>query len=267
MSLQSCLTLCDPTGCSPPGSSVHGILQARILGVGSLDLGPILNPGWSHLKIPNLMTPAKTLFSNKVTFTGATVRMHLSGNYYQPTSSTVRAKISHQLPRLHGAEKDEEDGLPREGRRWGGSEISRDKGAIRLHSPLETPFTEEETARKVAAPQRSHSGQTSTSNPSAPGASHIPTHLSGPSRPSIQGSLGPAWGMRGACRARPGQLAGLQVQGRRPPGPAFGSAKATSSAPSRSQSPAPTPPPTRVTTLGVGVFHAPPLPSPQSLNA
>ena len=28
---QSCLTLCDPMGCSPPGSSVHGILQARIL--------------------------------------------------------------------------------------------------------------------------------------------------------------------------------------------------------------------------------------------
>ena len=28
---QSCLTLCDLMGCSPPGSSVHGILQARIL--------------------------------------------------------------------------------------------------------------------------------------------------------------------------------------------------------------------------------------------
>ena len=28
---QSCLTLCDPTDCSLPGSSVHGILQARIL--------------------------------------------------------------------------------------------------------------------------------------------------------------------------------------------------------------------------------------------
>ena len=28
---QSCLTLCDPTDCSPPGFSVHGILQARIL--------------------------------------------------------------------------------------------------------------------------------------------------------------------------------------------------------------------------------------------
>ena len=28
---QSCLTLCDPMDYSPPGSSVHGILQARIL--------------------------------------------------------------------------------------------------------------------------------------------------------------------------------------------------------------------------------------------
>ena len=28
---QSCPTVCDPKDCSPPGSSVHGILQARIL--------------------------------------------------------------------------------------------------------------------------------------------------------------------------------------------------------------------------------------------
>ena len=28
---QSCLTLCNPMNCSPPGSSLHGILQARIL--------------------------------------------------------------------------------------------------------------------------------------------------------------------------------------------------------------------------------------------
>ena len=30
-SLQSCPTLCDPMDCSSPGSSVYGILQARIL--------------------------------------------------------------------------------------------------------------------------------------------------------------------------------------------------------------------------------------------
>ena len=28
---QSYLTLCDPMNCSPPGSSVHGLLQARTL--------------------------------------------------------------------------------------------------------------------------------------------------------------------------------------------------------------------------------------------
>ena len=28
---QSCRTLCDPMDCSPPGSSVHGVLQARVL--------------------------------------------------------------------------------------------------------------------------------------------------------------------------------------------------------------------------------------------
>ena len=31
MSLQSCPTLCDPIDCSPPGSHVPGILQARTL--------------------------------------------------------------------------------------------------------------------------------------------------------------------------------------------------------------------------------------------
>ena len=30
-SLQSCLTLCDPIDCSPPGSPIPGILQARTL--------------------------------------------------------------------------------------------------------------------------------------------------------------------------------------------------------------------------------------------
>ena len=28
---QLCLTLCDPMDCSPPSSSIHGVLQARIL--------------------------------------------------------------------------------------------------------------------------------------------------------------------------------------------------------------------------------------------
>ena len=43
---QSCLTLCDPVGCSPPGSSVHGILQARIPnGLPCPPPGDLPNPG------------------------------------------------------------------------------------------------------------------------------------------------------------------------------------------------------------------------------
>ena len=35
-SLQSCLTLCDPVDCSLPGSSIHGIFQARGLEQGAI---------------------------------------------------------------------------------------------------------------------------------------------------------------------------------------------------------------------------------------
>ena len=43
---QSCPTLCDPVDCSPPGSSIHGILQARILsGLPFPSPGDLLNPG------------------------------------------------------------------------------------------------------------------------------------------------------------------------------------------------------------------------------
>ena len=35
-SRQSCLSLCNPTDGSPPGSSVHGIFQARVLELGAI---------------------------------------------------------------------------------------------------------------------------------------------------------------------------------------------------------------------------------------
>ena len=40
---QSCPTLCDPVDCNPPGSFVHGILQARI-------------PEWAAISFPNKNT-------------------------------------------------------------------------------------------------------------------------------------------------------------------------------------------------------------------
>ena len=45
---QSCPTLCDPMDCSPPGSSVHGIFQARVLEWGTIAFLTI-----RHYKISN----------------------------------------------------------------------------------------------------------------------------------------------------------------------------------------------------------------------
>ena len=41
-SLQSCPTLCDPIDSSPPGSSVHGIFQARVLEWGAIAFSVML---------------------------------------------------------------------------------------------------------------------------------------------------------------------------------------------------------------------------------
>jgi len=35
-SLQSCPTLCNPIDSSPPGSSIHGVFQARVLEWGAI---------------------------------------------------------------------------------------------------------------------------------------------------------------------------------------------------------------------------------------
>ena len=56
--LQSCLTLCDPVDCSLPGSSDHGILQARILEWVAFPCPPpgdLPNPG---IKPASLTSPA-----------------------------------------------------------------------------------------------------------------------------------------------------------------------------------------------------------------
>ena len=51
-SLHSFLNLCDPMDCSPPGSSVHGILQARILEwVARPSSGDLPDPGTELLSL------------------------------------------------------------------------------------------------------------------------------------------------------------------------------------------------------------------------
>ena len=47
---QSCLTLSDPMDCSPPGSSIHGIFQARVL-----EWGAIAFSGREALRVSKLL--------------------------------------------------------------------------------------------------------------------------------------------------------------------------------------------------------------------
>ena len=66
--LQLYLTLCDPMDCSPPGSSIHGIFQARILEcVAMLSSGDLPDPG---IEPTVLMTPALAgrLFTTSTTW-------------------------------------------------------------------------------------------------------------------------------------------------------------------------------------------------------
>ena len=55
-SFQSCLTLGKPMDCSPLGSSVHGILQTRILEWGAISFsGHLPDPG---IKLVSLVSPS-----------------------------------------------------------------------------------------------------------------------------------------------------------------------------------------------------------------
>ena len=58
---QSCLILCDPIDCSLPGSSVHGILQARILEWAAISFSrdlpdPGIEPGSPALPTDTLLS-------------------------------------------------------------------------------------------------------------------------------------------------------------------------------------------------------------------
>ena len=46
---QSCLTLSNPMDCSLPGSSVHGIFQARVLEWGAVAHSPFKTESFCHL--------------------------------------------------------------------------------------------------------------------------------------------------------------------------------------------------------------------------
>ena len=106
---QLCPTLSDPMDCSPPGSSVHGIFQARILQIGIL-LCPL--PG----DLPNPGIEPRSLTSPSLAGRFFPTRCHLGS----PKNKVHNPKFSPQDPKNKTAVTREVI-LPR----WGeGGEVS-----------------------------------------------------------------------------------------------------------------------------------------------
>ena len=81
--LQSCLTLCDPTGGSPPGSPVPGILKARTL-------------GWAAISFSNAWKwKVKTLSHVRLVATPRT-----AAHLVPPSMGLSRQEYWHGLPLL-----------------------------------------------------------------------------------------------------------------------------------------------------------------------
>ena len=69
--VQSCLTLSDPMDCSPPGSSVHGIFQARAL-------------EWGAIAFSETNAGYKCTFTNTVTWSYIATYRHVSEDENSP---------------------------------------------------------------------------------------------------------------------------------------------------------------------------------------
>ena len=93
---QSCLTLCDPMNCSPSGSSVHGILQARILEWVAMPFsrGSSQSRDWTQFSciagrfFTIWVTREETGFKKKNAF--VLIYFYFSGKFFQEFTNTIQ---------------------------------------------------------------------------------------------------------------------------------------------------------------------------------
>ena len=82
--LQSCPTLCDPMDCSPPGSSVHRILQARMLEGAAISFRGSSQPRDWTLSLMSLVLAGR-FFTTSTTW--KSLNLGLKGLDWDPTNS------------------------------------------------------------------------------------------------------------------------------------------------------------------------------------
>jgi len=107
---QSCLILCDPLDCSPPGSSVHGIFQARMLEWVAISSprGSSWPKDWTHFSF-SLLCPALQVDSLPAELSGKPTNLPTEGQSHEKNSGPwffchqrhCWGEISLHLPKSH----------------------------------------------------------------------------------------------------------------------------------------------------------------------
>ena len=112
---QSCPTLCDLMDCSPPGSSVRGILQARILVWAAIPFSrgssrPGIEPEFSALQADSLPSepPGKPNLHSNLSF-----QIWQMGIIIESYAMFLQRRAAHQAPPSLGFSRQEDwSGLP-----------------------------------------------------------------------------------------------------------------------------------------------------------
>ena len=62
---QSCPTLCDPMDCNPPGSSIHGIFQARVLELVAISFSRASSWPSNQTWVPHIASRCSTIWATR----------------------------------------------------------------------------------------------------------------------------------------------------------------------------------------------------------
>ena len=89
---QSCLTVCDPMDCSPPGSSVHGTFQARVLECGAIAFSE------TKYRNPSTLILIKTAWEMEATRGSSVVPNNYSCSEWWQSLSVTWCRYSYGYP-------------------------------------------------------------------------------------------------------------------------------------------------------------------------
>ena len=94
---QSCRTLCSPVDCSPPGFSIHGIIQAKILELPNVN-GVMDSRG--HDKALGLLEDSERLLKSRPHYCCCSITQSCLTLYDSIECSTPGLSVPHRFPKF-----------------------------------------------------------------------------------------------------------------------------------------------------------------------